>query len=101
MSPIPIDYSDGDIELYPYFEDEYDEWGNRIDWIDGFQFVDLDKQVEQERDFERHIKNLSKKSGRDKVEAKNEPEYTFVHKGYYVNSDGRLAQRIERILARG
>lgn len=57
--PIPVDYSDGDIELYPFFEDEYDEWGNPVEWIDGFQCVDIDRVIDAERRFERRLRAIN------------------------------------------
>lgn len=59
MAPIAVDYTDGDIELYPYSEDEYDEWGNKIEWIDGFQYVDVDKVIDAEHRFERRLKLIA------------------------------------------
>ncbi len=60
---IGFDWSDGDFENSPSgFEDEYDEWGNRIDWIDGFQFIDVDKALAQEKAFEQKLKHLSELS---------------------------------------
>ena len=70
--PIPVDYSDGDIELYPFFEEEYDEWGNEIEWIDGFQYVDIDKVIDAEKRFNRRLRAIN--SGYIKVKTAADDE---------------------------
>ncbi len=49
-------------EEFEYFENletEYDEWGNEIEWIDGFRYVDIDNVTSAEKEFEEELKYLS------------------------------------------
>jgi hypothetical protein len=71
VTPIPVDFSDGDIEFYPYWENEYDEWGNKVEWIDGFQYIDVDKVIDEERAFNRKLVALEARRERRQAEKLN------------------------------
>jgi len=40
------------------FEIEQDEWGNEISWINGLQYVDVDKQRRAENEFQARLRSL-------------------------------------------
>ena len=40
------------------FETEYDEWGNKTSWIGGFEYIDTDKQRNDESKFNKRLKAL-------------------------------------------
>jgi len=56
-----------EFEEFENFEIEYDEWGNEIEWIDGFRFVDVDGVTSAEKEFEEELKYLSELSPSEKA----------------------------------
>ncbi len=56
---VPQSDDDEDYDHWGTMDEEYDEWGNRIETIDGFNYVDIDRVIDQERQFNRHLRALS------------------------------------------
>jgi hypothetical protein len=48
-------------------EPEFDEWGNEIEIIDGFPYVDQDKVIAEEKEFDSYLKYLSELSPKEKA----------------------------------
>ena len=56
-----------ELDEFSDFEIEFDEWGNEIEWIDGFRYVDIDGVTAAEKEFEDELKYLSNLSPSEKA----------------------------------
>jgi len=56
----PEDDNDDSGYIDDLIETEYDEWGNEIENIDGFSYVDIDKQINKEKAFDRRLEAINK-----------------------------------------
>jgi len=56
-----------EFEEFEGFEIEYDEWGNEVEWIDGFRYIDVDRATAAEKEFEDELKYLSELSPSEKA----------------------------------